>query len=88
MGLHAGQPIAGMKVDVAFIGSCTNGRLSDLREAARIVKGQHVAPHVKALVVPGSVGVSQSGRAAKGSTRCSARPDSSGAAPAARCAWA
>ena len=57
MGLRAGQPIAGMKIDVAFIGSCTNGRLSDLREAARIVRGQHVASGVKALVVPGSVGV-------------------------------
>jgi 3-isopropylmalate/(R)-2-methylmalate dehydratase large subunit len=59
MGLRAGQRIAGMKVDVAFIGSCTNGRLSDLREAARIVRGRHVAPHVKALVVPGSASVSQ-----------------------------
>jgi 3-isopropylmalate/(R)-2-methylmalate dehydratase large subunit len=59
MGLTPGQPIAGMKVDVAFIGSCTNGRLSDLREAARVVKGRRVAPHVKALVVPGSVRVSQ-----------------------------
>jgi 3-isopropylmalate/(R)-2-methylmalate dehydratase large subunit len=59
MGLRAGQPIAGMKVDVAFIGSCTNSRLSDLREAARIVRGHHVAPHVKALVVPGSVSVSR-----------------------------
>ncbi len=57
MGLAAGQPIAGLKVDVAFIGSCTNGRLSDLREAARIVRGRHVAPHVTALVVPGSVSV-------------------------------
>ncbi|MEQ1573585.1 MAG: 3-isopropylmalate dehydratase large subunit [Vicinamibacterales bacterium] len=57
MQLTPGQPIAGMKVDVAFIGSCTNGRLSDLREAARIVRGRHVAPHVKALVVPGSAGV-------------------------------
>ncbi|HEY3158967.1 MAG TPA: 3-isopropylmalate dehydratase large subunit [Vicinamibacterales bacterium] len=57
MGLAAGQPIAGMKVDVAFIGSCTNGRLSDLREAARIVRGHHVAKGVKALVVPGSVSV-------------------------------
>jgi 3-isopropylmalate/(R)-2-methylmalate dehydratase large subunit len=59
MGLRAGQRIAGMKVDVAFIGSCTNGRLSDLREAARIVRGRHVAPHVKALVVPGSASVSK-----------------------------
>ena len=59
MGLHAGEPIAGMKVDVAFIGSCTNGRLSDLREAARIVRGRRVAPHVKALVVPGSAAVSR-----------------------------
>jgi 3-isopropylmalate/(R)-2-methylmalate dehydratase large subunit len=57
MGLSPGQPIAGMKVDVAFIGSCTNGRLSDLREAARIVRGQRVANGVKALVVPGSVSV-------------------------------
>jgi len=57
MGLESGQPIAGMRVDVAFIGSCTNSRLSDLREAARIVRGRHVAPHVKALVVPGSVSV-------------------------------
>jgi 3-isopropylmalate/(R)-2-methylmalate dehydratase large subunit len=59
MGLAPGQTIEGMKVDVAFIGSCTNGRLSDLREAARVVRGRHVAPHVKALVVPGSVSVSR-----------------------------
>jgi 3-isopropylmalate/(R)-2-methylmalate dehydratase large subunit len=59
MGLESGQPIAGMRVDVAFIGSCTNSRLSDLREAARIVRGRHVAPHVKALVVPGSASVKQ-----------------------------
>jgi 3-isopropylmalate/(R)-2-methylmalate dehydratase large subunit len=57
MGLENGQPIAGVRVDVAFIGSCTNSRLSDLREAARIVRGRHVAPHVKALVVPGSASV-------------------------------
>jgi 3-isopropylmalate/(R)-2-methylmalate dehydratase large subunit len=57
MGLTPGQPIAGMKVDVAFIGSCTNARLSDLREAARIVRGRRVAPHVKALVVPGSAAI-------------------------------
>jgi 3-isopropylmalate/(R)-2-methylmalate dehydratase large subunit len=57
MHLSGGQPIEGLKVDVAFIGSCTNGRLSDLREAARLVKGRHVAPNVKALVVPGSASV-------------------------------
>jgi 3-isopropylmalate/(R)-2-methylmalate dehydratase large subunit len=57
MGLHAGDRIAGLKVDVAFIGSCTNARLSDLREAARVVKGRHVASHVKALVVPGSAAI-------------------------------
>jgi 3-isopropylmalate/(R)-2-methylmalate dehydratase large subunit len=54
MDFRSGQPIAGTRIDVAFIGSCTNSRLSDLREAARIVRGHHVAPHVKALVVPGS----------------------------------
>src|SRR5687768_9142257 len=57
MQLHPGDRIAGMKVDVAFIGSCTNARLSDLREAARVVKGRHVAAHVKALVVPGSAAI-------------------------------
>jgi len=54
MQLRAGAPIAGQKVQVAFIGSCTNGRLSDLREAAAVVRGQKVAAHVRALVVPGS----------------------------------
>ena len=63
-GSNPGRPIAGMKVDVAFIGSCTNARLSDLREAARIVKGRHVAAHVKALVVPG-FGRRQQGRRAR-----------------------
>jgi 3-isopropylmalate/(R)-2-methylmalate dehydratase large subunit len=54
MGFKDGQQVAGTRIDVAFIGSCTNGRLSDLEEAARFVKGRHVASHVKALVVPGS----------------------------------
>jgi 3-isopropylmalate/(R)-2-methylmalate dehydratase large subunit len=54
MGVEAGSPIKGTKVDVAFIGSCTNARISDLREVARYVKGQHVKEGVKALVVPGS----------------------------------
>ena len=54
MGLEAGQPLLGRRIDVVFIGSCTNSRLSDLREAARIFKGRHVAKGVRALVVPGS----------------------------------
>jgi 3-isopropylmalate/(R)-2-methylmalate dehydratase large subunit len=54
MGFSGGETISGTKIDVAFIGSCTNGRLSDLREASRVVKGRRIAPHVKALVVPGS----------------------------------
>jgi 3-isopropylmalate/(R)-2-methylmalate dehydratase large subunit len=57
MGFRAGQPLKGTRIDVAFVGSCTNARLSDLREAARIVRGHRVAPHVKALVVPGSQAV-------------------------------
>ncbi len=54
MGFSEGQKIAGQKIDVAFIGSCTNGRISDFRAAAEVVKGRKVASHVKALAVPGS----------------------------------
>ena len=57
MGLRAGGLMTGTRIDVAFIGSCTNARLSDLREAARIVAGHRVAPHVRAMVVPGSQAV-------------------------------
>lgn len=54
MKLPAGQPIKGTKIDVAFIGSCTNGRLSDFREVAKFIKGRKVATGVKAIAVPGS----------------------------------
>ncbi len=54
MGLQAGQPIAEAKIDVVFIGSCTNSRIEDLRAAARIAEGRKVAPGVRAMVVPGS----------------------------------
>jgi 3-isopropylmalate/(R)-2-methylmalate dehydratase large subunit len=53
-GFEEGQPVSGIPIDVAFIGSCTNGRISDLRQAAAVVKGKHTAPGVKALAVPGS----------------------------------
>ncbi len=61
MGLQAGRPIVGTPIDVVFIGSCTNGRLEDLREAARILAGRTVA--VRTLVVPGSVAVKRAAEA-------------------------
>ena len=54
MGLRAGQAIDGLPVDVVFIGSCTNGRLEDLRLAAGIVKGKRISSGVLGIVVPGS----------------------------------
>ncbi|MEM7773374.1 MAG: 3-isopropylmalate dehydratase large subunit [Cyanobacteria bacterium P01_A01_bin.37] len=59
MDLAPGTPIKGTKVDVCFIGSCTNGRISDLREAARVVQGRKVSNSIKAFVVPGSEQVKQ-----------------------------
>ncbi|WP_018466629.1 3-isopropylmalate dehydratase large subunit [Calidithermus timidus] len=54
MKLRPGQPIKGVKVNVAFLGSCTNGRISDFREVAKYLKGRKVAPGVRAIAVPGS----------------------------------
>ena len=54
MGLRGGQPIAEIEIDTAFIGSCTNARIEDLRAAARVMRGYHVSPKVRAIVVPGS----------------------------------
>jgi 3-isopropylmalate/(R)-2-methylmalate dehydratase large subunit len=54
MDLTPGTPIAGVPVDVCFIGSCTNGRLSALEAAAAVARGRHVAPGIRAFVVPGS----------------------------------
>lgn len=54
MALRPGAPIAGTPVDVCFIGSCTNGRLSDLQAAAAVAQGRRVAPGIRAFVVPGS----------------------------------
>jgi 3-isopropylmalate/(R)-2-methylmalate dehydratase large subunit len=63
MGLAAGAPIAGTKVDRVFIGSCTNSRLPDLRAAAAIARGRKAAKHVEAWVVPGSWRVKQDAEA-------------------------
>ena len=63
MGFRPGARVAGTRIDVAFIGSCTNGRLSDLESAAAIARGHRVAPHVKALIVPGSQAVRKAAEA-------------------------
>jgi len=63
MDLAPGKPIAGTPIDVAFIGSCTNGRVSDLREAAKVAQKGQVAPGVRALVVPGSHEVAEQAEA-------------------------
>ena len=54
MGLRPGEALLGKPVDVVFLGSCTNSRISDLRLAARFLEGRHVAPNIRMLVVPGS----------------------------------
>jgi 3-isopropylmalate/(R)-2-methylmalate dehydratase large subunit len=64
MDLQPGQKIAGTKIDIAFIGSCTNGRLSDLQAAAEVLRGRKVAPGVKALAVPGAAHVKAAAEAA------------------------
>jgi 3-isopropylmalate/(R)-2-methylmalate dehydratase large subunit len=87
MALTAGTPIEDIRIDRVFIGSCTNGRIEDLRAAAGVVQGRRVAGNVSAMVVPGSVPVKRQAEA-RGSTRSSARPGSSGVGPAARCASA
>lgn len=63
MGLEAGTPMKDIKINYAFIGSCTNGRIEDLRAAAEVAKGRKVCPSVTALVVPGSVQVKEKAEA-------------------------
>jgi 3-isopropylmalate/(R)-2-methylmalate dehydratase large subunit len=63
MALEAGKPIVGTPIDVVFIGSCTNSRIEDLRDAARLAQGRKVSSHVRALVVPGSYPVKRQAEA-------------------------
>jgi 3-isopropylmalate/(R)-2-methylmalate dehydratase large subunit len=63
MGLTPGEPIRDQPVNVVFLGSCTNARLSDLRSAARVLRGRHIAPGLKMLVVPGSQQVKRAAEA-------------------------
>jgi 3-isopropylmalate/(R)-2-methylmalate dehydratase large subunit len=64
MGFHDGDPMLGKPVDVVFIGSCTNGRLADLKAAAHILKGRKIAPGVRLLIVPGSQEIKREAEAA------------------------
>ena len=57
MGLQPGTPLRDVHVDTVFLGSCTNGRIEDLRAAAEVIEGRHVAEGVRMLVVPGSARV-------------------------------
>jgi 3-isopropylmalate/(R)-2-methylmalate dehydratase large subunit len=63
MDLEAGKPLLGHKVNVVFIGSCTNSRISDLRAAAQVLKGRKVNPKVRVMVVPGSQQIKQQAQA-------------------------
>jgi len=63
MGFEAGDAMTGRHVDVVFIGSCTNGRISDLRVVAEVLRGRHIAEHVRMLVVPGSESVREQAEA-------------------------
>jgi len=84
MGLAPGQPIRDQPVNVVFLGSCTNARLSDLRSAAGLLRGRRIAPGLRMLVVPAHSRSSER-RKRKGSTACFSRPAPSGANRAAPC---
>ena len=87
MALEPGTPIPEIPLDRVFIGSCTNSRIGDLREAAAMVEGRKVAEHGRGDGRPG-LGPGQGRRPRRrASTRSSAPPASTGARPAARCAW-
>ena len=86
MGLKSGMKMTDIQVDVVFIGSCTNGRIEDLRQAAAVMKGRKVAKGVKVLIVPGSAQV-RNRRWPRAWTRFSWMPAQNGALPVAACAW-
>ena len=83
MGLKAGEPIRNVPVNNVFVGSCTNGRLSDLRNAAQVLRGHKLAAGVKMLVVPGSQSQARSG--IEGWT--SVHPPVPNGEAVVRCAW-
>ena len=85
MGFKPGEALLGKKVDVVFIGSCTDGRLVDLRAAARLMKGRKVAEGMRVLIVPGSQSSSHR-RSVRVWTRCSRKAARNGGNPVAACA--
>lgn len=86
MGLEAGTPLSDIVISHAFIGSCTNARIEDLRDAASVVRGNKVADHVRAMIVPGSTAVRDQAEA-EGWQRSSSTPVLSGVSQVAPCAW-
>ena len=84
-GLEGGEKITDIAIDRVFLGSCTNGRIEDLRAAARVVDGKKVHAKSSAMVVPGS-GLVKEQAEAEGLDEFSLKPASNGASPAARCA--
>ena len=86
MDLPAGKPLVGHPVNVVFIGSCTNSRISDLRAAAALLKGRKVSPNVRVMVVPGSQQVKAQAQAEGLDQVFSAKPARISAKPAAPCA--
>ena len=87
MDLKAGTPMRDIAVNTVFIGSCTNGRIEDLRAAAGIFKGRRKAEGVRVMVVPGSARVRLQAEA-RASTRSSPTLAPNGVTPVAPCAWA
>ena len=85
MGLKPGMSTEEVKIDRAFIGSCTNARIEDLRDAARLLRGRRIAEGVRGMVVPGSTAVHDQAEA-EGLDRIFLTPASNGASPAVRCA--
>ena len=88
MGLTAGTPLRDIHVDTVFLGSCTNGRIEDLRAAADVLRGRHVDPEAADAGRPRLDAGQGAGRSRRAWTRSSPTRAPSGAAPAARCAWA
>ena len=86
MGLTADMKLTDIKVDHVFIGSCTNGRIEDLRAAAAVAKGRKVSPSVNAIVVPGS-GLVKHQAEEEGLDKVFSKPALNGAIRAVPCAW-